>query len=223
MDFVRRSTARVAAWLDPVRPREPRNGTDCPSRGIGITLMHQPVAADHPRLISVERPATTCRPGLADAEGGRWYSALIDAQHMRGPPFATGVSGCTSVLLHLFASQRDRGLLGSPPCAVSAGDALLAAAMALTYDGGHSLFESFWTGQRMDTPLALGLGLVACDDTDPGDAGDYERMERAFQTSTAGAFRRATTEAWRGTIRYFERHHRGARDLPSPPAASPPG
>lgn len=222
LDFIRHSTVRVAEWLNPVRPREPREGADWPSRGIGITLMHQPVAADHPRLISVERPATTCRPGIPDMEGRRWCSALIDAQHVRGLPFATGVSGCTSVLLHLFASQRDRRLLGSTASAASAGDALLAAAMTLTYDGGHSLFESFWTGQRMDSPLTLGLGLVARDDTDPGDAGDYERMTRAFQPSTADAFRRATTDAWRGTIRYFERHHRAARDLPSPPAASAP-
>lgn len=212
LHFMRRSTERVGRLLDPARTRESREGDLHLSDGIGITLAHQPVVAS-PHRLRAERPATVCRPGVPAPGGGRRYSPLIDEQHVRGLPFATGVSGCTSVLLHLFADQRDRGLLDK---ASSAGDALLAAAMTLTYDGGHSLFEAFWTGQRLNAVLTLGLGLDGSDGAVPGDAGDYERVLRALRPETARAFRRAMTEGWKGTIDYFDRHHPRARELPAP-------
>jgi hypothetical protein len=200
------SADRMLDLILPLRTREPDSGPQGKARGIGITLAHQPPAAEDPRYRAVERAAWTCRPGEPQADGTRKFSPVADVQHRRGQPFASGLSGCTSVLLHLFAHLRDEGLLARD---VHAADVLLAAAMTLIHDGGHSLFEVFWVGDRLSSRLAPTLGVPRVDPWEDRSVAvsDLNRIAGLFQRETASAVREAMADAWQGTIDYFERHH----------------
>ncbi|OWQ44083.1 hypothetical protein CDL60_26910 [Roseateles noduli] len=216
------SADRMVDLIHPLRTREPDSGPQGKGRGIGITLAHQPPAAQDPRYRAVERAAWTCRPGAPQADGSRKFSPVVDVQHRHGQPFASGLSGCTSVLLHLFAHLRDEGLLARD---VHAADVLLAAAMTLIHDGGHSLFEVFWVGDRLSSRLAPALGIPRVDRWEDRSvaASDLNRIAGLFQPETASAVRDAMATAWQGTLDYFERHHpRGGGCFPragvKPPA-----
>jgi hypothetical protein len=176
--------------------------------GTGITLRHQPMAIDDPRLRPAVRPMDRQRVGNDKlVPGATYFAPAVDLQHDRALPFAVGVSGTTNGLMHLFAEMRDSGEVSGD----AARDFLLAIGMTLTYDGGHSLHETLWTANMLDKELGLELQLSDGTQAPTKFVSDYGALVESFPSDTRDRLRVAMDKAWAGTQDYLRQHSHFAR------------
>ncbi|OWQ44085.1 hypothetical protein CDL60_26920 [Roseateles noduli] len=197
---------RVA--LQATRQEMLKKGSGVRTHGTGITLRHQPVAIDDPSLRAAVRPIDLQRVGDDKvAPGHTHFSSAVDVQHNRAPPFSVGVSGTTNGLMHLLAEMRDSGEVSG----VAARDLLLAIGMTLTYDGGHSLHETLWTGNMLDKELGLDLQLSDGTQAPTTFVSDYGALVEGFPSDTRDRLRVAMDRAWSGTQDYLRQHSHFAR------------
>lgn len=169
--------------------------------GAGITLLHQPNAVDDDSLIPSERPGTTNRFGnrgdreLDEVE----RSDAIKLQHERAMPFASGVSGSTNILLHLYDDMVKKGDLKD----VDGKEFLMNSMMFLVYDGGHSMHEVMWTANQLDKQLDLKLKLG--DPDKPIEfVSNYDVLVDQFGDELKKSMKEAQDEAWKGTQEYLK-------------------
>jgi len=178
------------------------------SEGAGITLLHQPSAVEDDKLVSSERPITFNRFGARKGGMGKddkdasqiELSEVTNLQHEKSLPFASGVSGSTNILLHLYESLQASGLKG-----VGAREFLMNSMLFLVYDGGHSMHEVMWTANQLDKQLGLGLNLGNPDK--PNEfVSDYDTLIDGFGDSMKASMQGAMDEAWDGTQDYLKKN-----------------
>ena len=136
------------------------------STGAGITMLHQPDATDDDNLVESERPGTANRMGIRgkkvkDGTTGidREIEELSEVKHSKqneiqlkqALPFASGVSGTTNILLHLYKEMEDQA--GGGGTGVTPPEFLMNSMMFLVYDGGHSMHEAMWTANQIQADL----------------------------------------------------------------------
>lgn len=189
--------------------------------GSGITLRHQPNPSVRDDQPASTRPTTVNMPDLAphgtDAGPQRPFgafpteSARTALQH--GLPFASGVSGSTNLLLHLFEYLRTGGAKevvanenkGFREPALNPRDGLLGAMMFLVHDGGHSIQEVLWTANQQDE--ALQLGLQVGDPARPNEfVANYETLAGLYAGATRQAIEDGTARAFDAITAYFEQY-----------------
>jgi hypothetical protein len=180
------------------------------SEGAGITLLHQPEASDDKNLVESERPGTANRMGLRGklTEGQELsdvkHSKQNEIQLKQALPFASGVSGTTNILLHLYEEMENQGATGVTPQ-----EYLMNSMMFLVYDGGHSMHEAMWTANQIEVDLkSINFGL-----NDPGKqnkpnefVSDYDRLMSQFTDPLKTTMEQAQETAWQGTQEYLEKN-----------------
>ncbi len=204
---------------DPKRSidREPPFGrTDIPKNAhAGITLGYQPASVtfeENTRKIPSSHPAEVNLPKLRRPSQSQ-AEALV-----RGIPFVSGVSGSTSLNLYFLHYLRETS--ADPKQVPDPRDYMLANTMFMNYDGGHSIHEVLWVGQKLDGKLGLGLGLAKTNpDGTPFDALSYvsdlnEFIDLYAGTETGQSMQRARESAFDATLDYFEEHSSYAADKP---------
>ena len=174
------------------------------SEGAGITMLHQPSAVDDDTLVPSERPGTVNRFGNRKGpDSGKDLSEMertkaTEVQHEHSLPFASGVSGSTNIMLHMYEDLVAKGMTG-----VGSREFLMNAMMFLVYDGGHSMHEVMWTANQLDEKLNLNLGLG--DPDKPTEfVSDYDVLVDGFGDNMKVAMQGAMDEAWTGTQDYLQ-------------------
>jgi hypothetical protein len=173
---------------------------------VGITLLHQPLAAQDASRARSIRPVTYNRFGKRheDADfADEGISDTMSTAHEKGLPYGTGVSGNTNMLLHLFhhLKQTDADVLAGIPAA----DVVMMSAMLMIHDGGHSLHEVLWVANLLDRDCALGLDLGDPDNPN-AFVSDYDAFFKKFNDETAAVLRAAADQAYARTLDYLDQH-----------------
>lgn len=178
--------------------------TKTPSQGGGITLRHQPSVIQDPDFVPSVRPSTAKVPDLSKLS----ESAKTAFSH--GLPWGVGVSGSTNIGLYALKYFRDAGKPIDP------GDYLLGTMMFLTYDGGHSLYESMWTANQIQKQGGVDLNLPLSDEADPNKfVADYERLRGVFVgKETESGLNAAMKAAEERMLDYFEENSFYAKKAP---------
>lgn len=179
------------------------------STAAGITMLHQPDASGDDTLVPSERPGTANRMGIRK-EGvdipDTGLSQQNELQLNQALPFASGVSGTTNILVHLYAEMEKGGATGVKP-----NEFLMNAMMFLVYDGGHSMHEAMYTANQIETELkTVAFGLSDPTSPDAADpkafVSDYDRFMDGFDGPLKAAMKGAQDEAWEGTQAYLEKN-----------------
>ncbi len=173
----------------------------------GITLGYQPPSVSFEGDMNKtpsSHPAEYILPKLQNPS----QSQVVSLSH--GIPFASGASGTTNVNLYFLQYMKDTcDNLDQVP---DSKEYMLATAMFLNYDGGHSIHEALWVGQKLDDTLGLDLGLAKLNpDGTQIDALNYvsdlnEFIDLYDGTDTGRSMQRARENAFEATIDYFDNH-----------------
>jgi len=184
------------------------------SKGAGITMLHQPDASDDDNLVPSERPGTANRMGvrgkLTDGQGlpDVKRSKQNDIQLNQALPFASGVSGTTNILLHLYEELEKKA--GGGGTGVASQEFLMNAMMFLVYDGGHSMHEAMWTANQIQADLKsidFGLNDPSQPKNEPNQfVSDYDRLISQFKGALKTSMEEAQDTAWQGTQEYLEKN-----------------
>jgi hypothetical protein len=173
---------------------------------VGITLLHQPTAAQDPSRAQSMRAATYYRSGerqeqtdFADLESSDTMSTALE----KALPYGTGASGNTNMLLHLFHHLKETE--AENVAEIPAPVVVMMSAMLLIYNGGHSLHEVLWVANLLDRNCALGLDLGDPDDPN-AFVSDYDAFFGKFDDATAAVLRAAADQAYGQTQDYLEQH-----------------
>ena len=173
---------------------------------VGITLLHQPTAAQNASPTPSVRPVTHNRIGKRQENtdfAGQESSDTMSMAHGKGLPYGTGVSGSTNMLLHLFhhLKETDADVVAEVPAA----DVVMMSAMLMLHDGGHSLHEVLWVANLLDRDCALGLDLGDPDNPN-AFVSDYDAFFKKFDDDAAAVLRAAADQAYAQTQDYLEQH-----------------
>jgi hypothetical protein len=191
------------------------------SQAAGITLLHQPEASNAPNLVPSERPGTANRMGNRNHRDnqGKELSEVArstqnDTQLNHALPFASGVSGTTNLLIHLYDNmEKETAKLNNTGTGVTPPEFLVNSMMFLVHDGGHSMHEAMWTANQIHTELPdkvnFNVGL-----NDPNKANEvnkfvsnYDRLVDQFPDgSLKTSMQAAQSEAWKGTQDYLKQN-----------------
>ncbi|HEV2969684.1 MAG TPA: hypothetical protein VGY55_06820 [Pirellulales bacterium] len=185
------------------------------SKGAGITMLHQPDASDDDNLVESERPGTANRMGIrGKLTDGQELSDVKrskqnDIQLNKALPFASGVSGTTNILLHLY-EEMEKNKSGSGGTGVEPNEFLMNSMMFLVYDGGHSMHEAMWTANQIQADLKtidFGLNDPSQTKNEPNQfVSDYDRFMGKFKGPLKTSMDEAQDTAWQGTQEYLEKN-----------------
>jgi hypothetical protein len=191
------------------RDRITRPNVHVLSEGAGITLLHQPTAVASDSAELTERPATANRfnqrnlPGILEKGLGleeQERSPATVVQHEHALPFASGVSGSTNIMLHMYKAMKNEGMDG-----VGSREFLMNAMLFLVHDGGHSMHEVMWTANQLDATLGLELNLG--DPSKPNEfVADYDKLVDGCEDDMRQAMKAAADKAWDDTQSYLEKN-----------------
>jgi hypothetical protein len=161
------------------------------TKNTGITLNHQPgIGPEDVTLNPSTRPTTYNMAKIAE---GDTPTEVVKQALGHGVPFASGVSGSTNIMMHLFESVK------AQDPTVDVRDFLVGTMNFLVHDGGHSIHEVMWTANQLDKSMGLGLGLgdpekpldfvvdynkvVALYDKDPKNDITKTKLEQVMSTA----------------------------------------
>jgi hypothetical protein len=185
------------------------------SKGAGVTMLHQPDASDDDNLVESERPGTANRMGnrMALKDGQDLpdvkRSKQNEIQLKQALPFASGVSGTTNILLHLY-EEMEKKSGGGGGTGVAPNEFLMNSMMFLVYDGGHSMHEAMWTANQIQADLKsidFGLNDPSQTKNEPNQfVSDYDRFMDKFKGPLKTSMDEAQDTAWQGTQEYLEKN-----------------
>jgi hypothetical protein len=181
------------------------------SKAAGITMRHQPDASDDANLVETERPGSANimgnRKNLKDDQelSDVKRSKQNEIQLKQALPFASGVSGTTNILLHLYEEMETKGATGVTPQ-----EFLMNSMMFLVYDGGHSMHEAMWTANQIEADLksiTFGLNDPSLPKNEPNQfVSDYDRLMGQFKEPLKTSMEQAQENAWKGTQEYMQKN-----------------
>lgn len=127
-------------------------------------------------------------------------SDAVKVQHKHALPYASGVSGTTNIMMHMYKFLKDEGMND-----VGSREFLMNTTLFLVYDGGHSMHEVMWTANQLDRKLGLGLNLG--DPSKPNQfVADYIKLVNGCEPKMKSKMEAAMDKAWKDTQRYLEDH-----------------
>jgi len=201
-----------------------------PTKGAGITLLHQPDAAKGPASGDPSsRPGHKNEPAYSfserpESEGlSRVMSNPLSQHremtlaHENGIPYVSGASGSTNLVLHYAVMTNFRAWQkhkAGPQAArpfippIDTRNSMLGTAMLLNHDGGHSMHEALWTMNQTQPTLRHGASDQPIEHVPGNFKSNYEQYFASFNHNpeTRATLQAATQHAFDTTINVRNTH-----------------